>query len=948
MQERQPEDTTQVELLQEHIDRIDQFRRRKDTAVLVIMFTDLVGSTSLAEHRGEEYARRVIRLHNQMLLDIIERDGRGLVIRTVGDAFLCVFSEPSSAVKAALDIQRELKEYNGEHPEDEDISVRIGLHMGQVSVEDQIQPDIFGRHVNRAARVAGLADGGHIYLSRSVYENASGWLKESDLIWQTHGNYKVKGIEEPIRIYEVADEDSVPPKAPLQKRYVPLRDRLKIPIAIAATCIIVFLATFSILRHLGYLRSKEPEGKSIAIAYFENITPNSEHDWLQKGLTAMLITDLTKLSGFEVVDRGLLQETLEQMNFGKTGIVSRSIAQKVGKALGVDSILTGSYIITKPNIRIDAHLISIKNNKVIKAEEIQGELDQIYQLEKQLARRIASSLDVTPTPEEAEALAVVATESLSATEFYSRGLDYLDRAMDEEAIDAFKKAAAADPGFHMPRWAVIATSIIKNASVKAEDVDAEEYKEIVTILRSLQGIPPPRAYADTGMLEEAIKRFERMAEAGNRSLENHIALGLFYNIKGSFLWLAGDMTKASQLVTRSIEELEAALGYGPPRPASAAIHSTMAMDYGMMSRVDEVGSQFQKAVAAMPKWGFIRYFLGNYYMALEQYDKAAAEYKEVVNVEPEYADGYRGLGIALRLMGRYGEASDALKKATELQEYDTHTQEFLASTHSLNGNYDDAITIYRKILETQPDQLLLRIRSRLFHLYSNKGTKDKAAAIYLAIKPEHAAYYQLGEAFARSGMLDDAIAAYRKAIGLEPDYVEAQNRLADAIEGKRRCNRASPQSEQENYNSREICAQHLRDISEAIQEYKLDHGDVPDWLSDLYPRYLQDPDILICPHEDSELGGVWNGDSYYFLMGSQDPRMPCSYQYRFSPIRYPAPGAPRTWKERSISQIEDYGDKVPIVRCFWSIPGKSLNLGYGGQVYESLKQWEEDTKAVEE
>jgi len=210
-----------IELSQEHIERIEQFRKRKETAVLVIMFTDLKGSTEIAERRGDEYARRMLYVHNQLLLEIIEREGKGLVIRSIGDALLCVFSEPSAAVEQALGIQRKLKEYNEDHPEEEDIIVRIGMHLGQVSVEDHVQPDIFGRHANLASRVANLADGGHIYLSRPVYENASGWLKEQDLVWQDHGDYKVKGVGEPIRIYEVADENVISPQAPSQKKYVP-------------------------------------------------------------------------------------------------------------------------------------------------------------------------------------------------------------------------------------------------------------------------------------------------------------------------------------------------------------------------------------------------------------------------------------------------------------------------------------------------------------------------------------------------------------------------------------------------------------------------------------------------------------------------------------------------------------------------------------------------------
>lgn len=443
MQEKELVSVSEIELSQEHINRIELFRRQRETAVLVIMFTDLKGSSEIAERRGDEYARRMLYVHNQLLSEIIERNEKGIVIKTIGDAFLCVFSEPSVAVERALEMQRKLKEYNEEHPEEEDIIVRIGMHMGQVSVEDNMQTDIFGSHVNRAARVVDLTGGGHISLSQPVYENASRWLQEQDLVWQNHGEYKVKGIDEPMRIYEVADAKVTSLKAPSRKRYVPLRDRLKIPISIAATCLVVFLATFFALKHF---QPMSPKRYSMAITYFENIAANVEYDWLQKGLTTMLITDLAKLKEFNVVDRGRLQEMLEQMKFGKTGIVSEATAPKVGEALGVDSILTGSYIITKPTIRIDARLISVKTNNVIAAEEIQGELDKLYQLEQQLAMKIATNLDVVPVEGQVAHVSPFA-KSLDGMELYAKGLDYLDRGMSNEAREAFRQAVYKIPGY---------------------------------------------------------------------------------------------------------------------------------------------------------------------------------------------------------------------------------------------------------------------------------------------------------------------------------------------------------------------------------------------------------------------------------------------------------------------------------------------------------------------
>jgi class 3 adenylate cyclase len=195
---------------------IQSYIQKKNTAVLTIMFTDIKGFTELTEQQGEQYATQFRMKHDEILTQIIEQDGAGLIIKFIGDAVMAVFSEPSIAVERALKIQQQLDEFNNSQHEFEPMRVRIGLHMGQVSIANNLQADVFGRHVNRASRVESLADGGQIYLSYAVFDSAKGWLSShKNLLWKNHGRYKLKGIEEGIEIYEVIDSDKGEPKPPL-------------------------------------------------------------------------------------------------------------------------------------------------------------------------------------------------------------------------------------------------------------------------------------------------------------------------------------------------------------------------------------------------------------------------------------------------------------------------------------------------------------------------------------------------------------------------------------------------------------------------------------------------------------------------------------------------------------------------------------------------------------
>ena len=216
----------------EDVRRVEIYRRRTDTSVLTIMFTDIEGFTAIAEARGDRAANELRRRHDEMLGPIIEAGGVGQIVKHIGDAVMAVFSEPSAAVDRALAIQARLREFNREQADPAGLRVRIGLHMGQVTTENEVDLDVFGRHVNRASRVVSLAGGGQIFLTYPVFDSARGWLAggEPAAAWRLHGDYYVKGIAEPIAIYEVYDPAQAAPRPPRGAR----RKRSRaIPLALA-------------------------------------------------------------------------------------------------------------------------------------------------------------------------------------------------------------------------------------------------------------------------------------------------------------------------------------------------------------------------------------------------------------------------------------------------------------------------------------------------------------------------------------------------------------------------------------------------------------------------------------------------------------------------------------------------------------------------------------------
>ena len=130
------------------------------------LFTDLIGSVALFEHKGDAQAYRLVRGHFAELGGIVRRH-QGSIVKTVGDGIHAVFKLPEDALRAALDIQRSIPGFNRRN-EPSDLSIRIGLHCGSsIAVTLNERLDYYGEAVNLAARMEGQGGAGDITMSAS-------------------------------------------------------------------------------------------------------------------------------------------------------------------------------------------------------------------------------------------------------------------------------------------------------------------------------------------------------------------------------------------------------------------------------------------------------------------------------------------------------------------------------------------------------------------------------------------------------------------------------------------------------------------------------------------------------------------------------------------------------------------------------------------------------------
>ncbi len=138
---------------------------------LVLLFTDLSGSTAMYETVGDSRAFEFVQNHFKYLTGIVRRNNGGIV-KTMGDAIMASFISPKDAFQSALDMQSEWDSYNKSGDSNRDVHLKIGLHKGTAyAINEKDNQDYFGTMVNEAARIQSKAEGGDIVFSGEILED---------------------------------------------------------------------------------------------------------------------------------------------------------------------------------------------------------------------------------------------------------------------------------------------------------------------------------------------------------------------------------------------------------------------------------------------------------------------------------------------------------------------------------------------------------------------------------------------------------------------------------------------------------------------------------------------------------------------------------------------------------------------------------------------------------
>ena len=181
-------------------------------------------------------------------------------------------------------------------------------------------------------------------------------------------------------------------------------------------------------------------GKSVAVLYFENLSGAKEDEYLRDGITEDVITELSKIRGLNTFSRPTV------LAFRDKPVTPAQIGQQLGAAY----VLTGTLRRAGARLRISVQLVDTHTDFPLWSERFDREMKDVFEIQDEMARKIAEALRVTLSPQELEALAVKPTENLQAYDLYLRGKRYARRQTRQDlefALQMFENAVAMDASF---------------------------------------------------------------------------------------------------------------------------------------------------------------------------------------------------------------------------------------------------------------------------------------------------------------------------------------------------------------------------------------------------------------------------------------------------------------------------------------------------------------------
>jgi adenylate cyclase len=481
---------------------------------------DVVGYSRLMA-ADEEGTIAQLKANRKELIVPKQEEYNGRTVKLMGDGALMEFGSVVDATNFAIDVQRAIIRRNQDIPQDQQISYRIGINIGDIIVDGE---DIQGSDVNISARLESICDPDGIFLTEDAYHQAENRV---DVAFEALGEKTLKNIPEPVSVYRVlldstAAEGNETPKKKASSRV--LRPALIVSVITAVLITSVFYSrqlqppinqgaenniTVSDTEPAAIL----PEGKaSIAVLPFDNMSGDPEQEYFSDGISEDIITDLSQLSNLEV--------TARNSSFAYKG-TSVNI-QDIANELGVRYVLEGSVRKSGDRVRITAQLIDATSGNHLWAERYDRRLVDFFELQDEIRIKIVSALSIQLAGDEGEHLLRKETNSFEAYDLFLQGQrrynEYTNEGM-EQAEKLTSQAIELDPEFARA-YGVLAMTLTRQTVFMPIDQVSERLDQALEVAQQAVSIEPtsPQAKWALGFVHMWRQEYEQASKAVQESV----------------------------------------------------------------------------------------------------------------------------------------------------------------------------------------------------------------------------------------------------------------------------------------------------------------------------------------------------------------------------------------------------------------------------------------------
>ncbi len=231
---------------------------------------------------------------------------------------------------------------------------------------------------------------------------------------------------------------------------------------------------------------------SVAVMNFNNATKQSKLDPLQKGMAFMLITDLSKVEGLQVLERVRMQALLDELKLGESGLVEPGSAPRVGQLFGAYWLLGGELAEEQGSrLQIKSNVLQVPKQQIAGQPATRGALEELIRLEKELLFEIIALLKVEITPEQERELRKPLTTDMDALMSFFKGLSLSDQKKYKEAAQQYSNALKQDPQMASARDALAELkSLFPNLMVNRSVELLQSLRNETTITGQIPPTPP--------------------------------------------------------------------------------------------------------------------------------------------------------------------------------------------------------------------------------------------------------------------------------------------------------------------------------------------------------------------------------------------------------------------------------------------------------------------------